>query len=116
MGSRAMDEQEIRGRTLRWLSHGEYRLKGVDDDLSIFEVGVEGAAPLDGGRLGVVATPLSWLPGLGADSHDVFLGTDWRAVRDASTASPEYAGNFVGDRWPSGCFLAPVAVVPFLVD
>ncbi|MCH9651551.1 MAG: hypothetical protein K0U98_25210 [Deltaproteobacteria bacterium] len=31
---------------LRWLSHGSYQLAGVDDAVDIFEVGVEGNAPL----------------------------------------------------------------------
>lgn len=31
---------------LRWLSHGAYRIKGCDDLLELYEVGVEGVAPL----------------------------------------------------------------------
>ncbi|MGD2116546.1 MAG: protein kinase, partial [Acidobacteriota bacterium] len=35
----------MKGR-LRWLAHGPYRLKGVDEPVEIFEVGVTGFAPL----------------------------------------------------------------------
>ncbi|MDP6934555.1 MAG: PEGA domain-containing protein, partial [Myxococcota bacterium] len=31
---------------VHWLSHGDYRLKGVDEPLSVYEVGVEDHAPL----------------------------------------------------------------------
>ncbi len=31
---------------LEWLAHGAYRFKGVADDVDVFEVGVEGVAPL----------------------------------------------------------------------
>ena len=37
---------ELLDPSLRWLSHGPYLLKGFDDPLEIFEVGVAGAAPL----------------------------------------------------------------------
>ncbi|MGH7518102.1 MAG: tetratricopeptide repeat protein [Gemmatimonadales bacterium] len=30
---------------LRWVAHGDYRLKGVSDPVEVFEVGLEGAAP-----------------------------------------------------------------------
>ncbi len=43
---RAIDEGEVDGRKLRWLNHGEYRFKGVEEGLSIFEVGLEGVSPL----------------------------------------------------------------------
>ncbi len=43
---RAVDEDEIEGRRLHWLSHGEYRFKGVEQSLPIFEIGLEGVAPL----------------------------------------------------------------------
>ncbi|MGB2862278.1 MAG: hypothetical protein WBC05_03045 [Sedimentisphaerales bacterium] len=36
---------------------------------------------------------LSWTPADSATSHDVYLGTDKNAVKDATTASPEYKGN-----------------------
>lgn len=31
---------------LRWLAHGSYRLKGIEEPVEIFEVGLEGMAPL----------------------------------------------------------------------
>jgi hypothetical protein len=36
---------------------------------------------------------LNWTPAINAVSHDVYLGTDKDAVRNATTASPEYKGN-----------------------
>jgi hypothetical protein len=36
---------------------------------------------------------LSWSPGLLAGSHDVYLGTDYVAVNDATTSSQEFKGN-----------------------
>ena len=38
-------------------------------------------------------TILSWLPGKGATSHDVYLGTDFDDVNDATTGSDEFMGN-----------------------
>jgi hypothetical protein len=36
---------------------------------------------------------LSWTPATNASSHDVYFGTDKDAVRNATTASPEYKGS-----------------------
>ena len=36
---------------------------------------------------------LNWTPATTAVSHDVYFGTDKEAVRNATTASPEYKGN-----------------------
>ncbi len=36
---------------------------------------------------------LTWTPATTATSHDVYLGTDKEAVKNATTASPEYKGN-----------------------
>lgn len=36
---------------------------------------------------------LTWAAGMGAVSHDVYLGTDIDAVANADTASPEFRGN-----------------------
>ncbi|MBN2592301.1 MAG: hypothetical protein JXA81_02255 [Sedimentisphaerales bacterium] len=42
---------------------------------------------------GVKLTPiLKWGPGDSAASHDVYFGTDEQAVKNATTASPEYKG------------------------
>ncbi len=47
LSRRAISEgDEEPGRGLRWLSHGKYAFKGVADDLEVFEVGLEGSAPL----------------------------------------------------------------------
>jgi len=36
---------------------------------------------------------LTWTPGVYADSHQVYFGTDKEAVRNADTGSPEYKGT-----------------------
>ncbi len=46
------------------------------------------------GATGVqMVTKLSWTPATNATSHQVYFGTDKDAVRDATTASPEYKGS-----------------------
>ncbi len=39
-------------------------------------------------------TQLSWTGGLGADTHDVYFGTSYNDVNNATTDSPQYKGNF----------------------
>ncbi|MCP3962982.1 MAG: protein kinase [bacterium] len=46
LSRRAMKEEHVDGRPVHWMSHGEYRFKGVEDRLQIFEAGLEGNAPL----------------------------------------------------------------------
>ena len=41
----------------------------------------------------VQTTDLSWGPGDNATSHEVYFGTDAEAVRNATTASPEFKGT-----------------------
>ena len=42
----------------------------------------------------VTQTPvLTWVPGVFADSHEVYFGTDAEAVKNADTSSPEYKGS-----------------------
>ncbi len=46
------------------------------------------------GATGVqMTTKLSWTPATNATSHQVYFGTDKDAVKNATTASPEYKGN-----------------------
>jgi hypothetical protein len=46
------------------------------------------------GQTGAKMTPvLRWAPGMYAASHEVYLGTDAEAVRNATTASAEYKGT-----------------------
>jgi len=45
------------------------------------------------GAVDITQTPvLTWTPGVYADSHQVYFGTDKEAVRNADTGSPEYKG------------------------
>ena len=52
-----------------------------------------GPDPADGESAVLNEALLSWSPGCSAASHDVYFGTDYDLVRDASTASSEYKGN-----------------------
>jgi hypothetical protein len=52
--------------------------------------------PVDGGHFVPALGAVSWLPGLSAESHDVYFGKDYVDVRDATTASPLYRGNQIG--------------------
>ena len=60
------------GENLHWLAHGTYQFKGVDEPIDVFEVGVEGSAPLlppttseKARRLGSEDTVLGWRPAPG---------------------------------------------------
>lgn len=57
---------------LKWLAHGSYLFKGIDEPLEVFEVGVEGWAPLEAPaagdkarRVGADETVLGWRPAPG---------------------------------------------------
>ncbi|MFH1718642.1 MAG: LamG domain-containing protein [Planctomycetota bacterium] len=57
-------------------------------------LGAAGAPQPANGAAGVqMNATLSWTPATTAVSHDVYLGSDKDAVRNATTASPEYKGN-----------------------
>jgi len=46
------------------------------------------------GAVDITQTPvLTWVPGVFADSHEVYFGTDKDAVKNADTSSPEYKGS-----------------------
>jgi hypothetical protein len=40
-----------------------------------------------------ISSTLNWMPAASAVSHDVYFGTDKDAVKNATTASPEFKGN-----------------------
>jgi len=57
------------------------------------------------GAVDVTQTPvLTWVPGVFADSHEVYFGTDAEAVKNADTSSPEYKGrgNFGSESYEPG--------------
>jgi len=64
---------------------------------NVWSFTTEGAvASLDpaNGAVDVTQTPvLTWVPGIFADSHQVYFGTDKEAVKNADTSSPEYKGS-----------------------
>ena len=61
---------------LRWLAHGAYRVKGFDEPIGVFEVGIDGHSPLRppvagaaGKRLAAAEdeTTLGWRPAMGLE-------------------------------------------------
>jgi serine/threonine-protein kinase len=62
------------GEELSWLSHGRYRMPGGDEPIEVFEVGVEGRAPL-AAPMSTEASPL--VP-------DVAMVTGWRPAPGTS--------------------------------
>jgi len=64
------------------------------DVWSFTTTGAVGSPNPPNGAIDVKTTPiLSWQPGDSAASHQVYFGTDKDAVRNATTASPEYKGS-----------------------
>lgn len=71
---RAVAGDGSRRASLRWLAHGSYELKGVDEAVEIFEVGLEGFAPLTpppdsakARRAGADETVTGWRPAPGLE-------------------------------------------------
>ena len=56
--------------------------------------GAVGSSQPSKGAVDVTQTPiLTWVPGVFADSHEVYFGTDPDAVKNTDTSSPEYKGS-----------------------
>jgi len=60
--------------------------------------------PVNGAVDVTQTTVLKWVPGIYADSHQVYFGTDKQAVKNADTSSPEYkgSGNFGSESYDPG--------------
>ncbi len=64
------------------------------DVWSFTTVGAVGSPEPAKGAVDVMQTPvLTWVPGVFADTHDIYFGTDEEAVKNADTSSPEYKGS-----------------------
>ncbi len=56
--------------------------------------GAVGSPSPSNGAVGVTQKPvLAWVPGVFADTHQVYFGNDAEAVKNADTSSPEYKGS-----------------------
>jgi len=56
--------------------------------------GAAGSLQPANGAIGVqMISTLNWVPATNATSHDVYFGTDKDAVRNSTSASPEFKGN-----------------------
>jgi len=67
--------------------------------------GAVGSPSPANGAEDVTQTPvLTWVPGVFADSHEVYLGINADAVKNADTSSPEYkgSGNFGSESYDAG--------------
>jgi hypothetical protein len=60
-------------------------------------------------------TDLDWTPGVGAASHDVYFGTDYDAVDDATTVSAEYKGTH-DPPWDPPGYLDPETYYYWRID
>ena len=56
-------------------------------------------SPADGAEAVLTDVVLSWSPGAGAISHDIYLGADANAVTSAVVGSNEYKGNYAVARY-----------------
>ena len=65
-----------------------FEIDGADPFKSI-----SGMTPKDGERHLEAEKGLSWTAGSGAKSHDVYIGTDYNSVYNATKNSAEYKGN-----------------------
>jgi len=80
--------------TLRWLAHGPYQLKGVDEPVEIFEVGVSGFAPL--------IVPKSTAKARRAVSEDDELTLGWRPAPGLEV--PRRTGWYLAEKLGEGGF------------
>ena len=85
--------------------------KGLIDEYSVWDYSMSdseiaelmtggaacGPTPFDTQRNILNSPRLKWVAALNAPQHDVYLGTDYYAVRDASTASSTYVGRQSND-------------------
>jgi hypothetical protein len=62
-------------------------------------------------QLGIDPNLLAWNPGVGATSHDVYIGTDHNSVRDATTLDAEYVGTVTAPNFPASGLLKDIAEI-----
>lgn len=75
-----------------WLNALE--LDGADPVKSISKI-----SPSDKEKHFEIANGLSWTAGQGAKSHDVYIGTDYNSVANATKSSAEYKGSQTGTKF-----------------
>jgi hypothetical protein len=64
------------------------------DVWSFITQGAVGSPEPSNGAVDITQTPvLTWVPGIFADSHEVYFGSDAEAVKNADVSSPEYKGS-----------------------
>ncbi len=93
LAQRATADDDTEVRRLRWVSHGLYRLKGVEEPLEVCEVGIEGVAPLsppaDIDKASRVAMPAA------ATRSAPTAGRAWRRWLAAAAILAAVAGGLV---------------------
>ena len=95
------------GKIIPGLTDGYY---GTAPDIGAYEHGAENywipgpketrasvPVPVNATTTAKASASLMWLPGLGALSSDVYLGTNYTAVDAATTESPEFVSNQINN-------------------
>ena len=75
------------------------------DVWSFITEGAVGSPSPANGAMDVTQTPvLTWTPGVFADTHEVYFGSDAEAVKNANTSSPQYkaSGNLGSESYEPG--------------
>ena len=74
-----------------WVSRIEY---GPTESTQKLELVANNPYPVDNASDVSWAVILNWAPGLFAQTHDVYFGTDEEAVKNATKSSPEYKATY----------------------
>jgi regulation of enolase protein 1 (concanavalin A-like superfamily) len=97
-------ETEYRVADIEPVTTYYWRIDGVEADGTTIQTGdvwsftsapltAHSPDPCDGARWIDLDADLAWRPGMYAQSHDVYLGTDKTAVENADNTSEEFKGN-----------------------
>lgn len=92
-----------------WLN--AFEIDGADPFHSISRI-----VPADQEAHADVSQGLSWTAGADAASHNVYIGTDFAAVRAATTSSPEFKGNVKDPAFPLGADYSSIPTYYWRVD
>jgi hypothetical protein len=101
-------ETLILGQTYYWRIdevNGPATVKGAPFSFTVDTGVASNPVPADK-AVATIDTLLSWKAGFQSVSHNVYFGTDETAVADATTTSPEFAGNQPGTVFDPGTLSA----------
>jgi len=78
-----------------------YNREITEQEVMDFFIPATSPSPADGASV-INLLPLSWKAGNYAASHDVYLGTTFADVNDATTSSDEFMGNQIANTYDAG--------------